>query len=141
MLKWHFHLQDLYAHKVKCSIVDLYLIAFATCFTMGLKSAQRLPHLFDKEATVLFPGKSVLEICTFLLYLFYCHSENEDVYKQVIHEIPCIGVITLRPLNLHIWTVHRSDVWLDWAQMSMISLSSLEDRVYYCSINVEYVSV
>lgn len=69
---------------------------------MGLKSAQRLPHLFDKEATVLFPGKSVLEICTFLLYLFYCHSENEDVYKQVIHEIPCIGVITLRPLNLHI---------------------------------------
>lgn len=140
MLKWHFHLWDLYAHKVKCSNADLHLIAFATCFAKGLKSAWRLLHLFNNEVTVLFRGKSVLEIFTFL-YLFYCHSENENVSKQVIHEIPYIGVITLRPLNLHIWIVHSSDIWLDWAQMSMISLSSLENRVYYCSINVEYVSV
>jgi len=61
---------------------------------MGLKSAKRPPHLFNKEVTVLFPGKSVLEICTFFLYLFYCRSENENVYKQVTHEIPHIGGIT-----------------------------------------------
>lgn len=145
MFKWQFHFlwficSDM--HRVKCSIVDLYLIAFTTWFTMGLKLPQRLPHLFNKEVTELFPGKSVREICNFLLYLFYCHSENENVYKEDIHEIPCIGVITPGALNLHIWTVH-SDIWLDGAQMCMISLSSLEDRAYYCIlfINIEYVSV